>query len=553
MAVMVFRKQKSGMLTGWLLAVLIVTPAAAEPDAAEIEFWQSVKETTAPAELEAYLEAYPQGDFAPLARIRLKALKGEEQHEASEQISPAEGAEEPPPIPAASDEADDKAANPPTETPPETSHETSEDADAAEVSALKAEEIKITLGVHPSDPTKGLLGVKVIDATPGFTDALGVGIANAALVSSVVPDSAADKDGVKPGHLIIAINGAAAPNARAVEKLVAENLPGAAITLKVIELASTREALEALLSRNADSAPEVAYALANITQDSAKVAALLRKAAEQNYVPAMFDLADRYDKGRGVAKDGREAAKWYRKAADKKHAKAAYRLSSMYARGHGVEKDASEAVKWKREAADLGVTAAMFELGLAYSEGNGVERDRKQATEWFRKAADQGSAGAMSNLGYIYEYGEGVAQDFRRAAEWYRKGASHGQATAKNNLGLLYDKGNGVQQDSREAARLLLEAYRSGNAFAKQNLEKNSSALHAETRREIQRLLKQEGVYTGAIDGDFGPRTIRAIEKSAAAFNQSPGESSSTGVADANSAGLEDLGLGDLGNLESLD
>ncbi len=48
--------------------------AVAQSEAAEVEFWQSVKDSKEPAELGAYLEQYPNGKFAPLARIRLKKL-----------------------------------------------------------------------------------------------------------------------------------------------------------------------------------------------------------------------------------------------------------------------------------------------------------------------------------------------------------------------------------------------------------------------------------------------------------------------------------------------
>ena len=44
-------------------------------DAGEIEFWQSVSQSNNPTEMRAYLEAYPNGRFVPLARVRLKALQ----------------------------------------------------------------------------------------------------------------------------------------------------------------------------------------------------------------------------------------------------------------------------------------------------------------------------------------------------------------------------------------------------------------------------------------------------------------------------------------------
>ena len=45
--------------------------AAAEPHSVEVVFWELIKESTRPADYEAYLEHYPEGSFATLARTRL--------------------------------------------------------------------------------------------------------------------------------------------------------------------------------------------------------------------------------------------------------------------------------------------------------------------------------------------------------------------------------------------------------------------------------------------------------------------------------------------------
>jgi hypothetical protein len=68
--------------------------AFAQSDLAEIEFWQSVKTSQDPAELEAYLDLYPQGKFAPLARLRIKKLSPDT---AIEPASPARQTSPPPP------------------------------------------------------------------------------------------------------------------------------------------------------------------------------------------------------------------------------------------------------------------------------------------------------------------------------------------------------------------------------------------------------------------------------------------------------------------------
>ena len=46
--------------------------AVAEPHSVEVVFWESIKESTRAADYEAYLEQYPEGSFAALARTRLE-------------------------------------------------------------------------------------------------------------------------------------------------------------------------------------------------------------------------------------------------------------------------------------------------------------------------------------------------------------------------------------------------------------------------------------------------------------------------------------------------
>jgi adenylate cyclase len=45
-----------------------------DSQAVEIEFWDSIKNSVSAGEYEAYLEQYPEGSFAALARLRLEAI-----------------------------------------------------------------------------------------------------------------------------------------------------------------------------------------------------------------------------------------------------------------------------------------------------------------------------------------------------------------------------------------------------------------------------------------------------------------------------------------------
>ncbi|HEV2861045.1 MAG TPA: tetratricopeptide repeat protein [Pyrinomonadaceae bacterium] len=91
-------------------------PTAPGGDAAltvELSFWDSIKNSRDPEEFTAYLNKYPEGQFAELAKIRMRALAGKKEE------APGGGSEPKPPPP-----ADDAAVNatstkplPPTAAP----------------------------------------------------------------------------------------------------------------------------------------------------------------------------------------------------------------------------------------------------------------------------------------------------------------------------------------------------------------------------------------------------------------------------------------------------
>ncbi len=78
------QRASSCKLQGYFLLVMLLAltfflplnQVFAQSNQAEIEFWQTVKNSPNPSELQAYLDIYPQGKFAPLARIRLKKIAG---------------------------------------------------------------------------------------------------------------------------------------------------------------------------------------------------------------------------------------------------------------------------------------------------------------------------------------------------------------------------------------------------------------------------------------------------------------------------------------------
>lgn len=69
------------------LATIILESLADEDSSAEISFWQSVEDSEDPDLLQTYLANYPDGNFAVLAHIKLAELTGTAQTESEQQTS----------------------------------------------------------------------------------------------------------------------------------------------------------------------------------------------------------------------------------------------------------------------------------------------------------------------------------------------------------------------------------------------------------------------------------------------------------------------------------
>lgn len=71
------RNMAQRIMADWRTSLGGAPAAAAAPEDAargEVSFWESVRDSRNPAELQSYLDQYPNGVFAPLAKARLAAL-----------------------------------------------------------------------------------------------------------------------------------------------------------------------------------------------------------------------------------------------------------------------------------------------------------------------------------------------------------------------------------------------------------------------------------------------------------------------------------------------
>jgi TPR repeat protein len=111
---------------------------------------------------------------------------------------------------------------------------------------------------------------------------------------------------------------------------------------------------------------------------------------------------------------------WFRKAADQGYADAQYNLGLMYADGQGVTQDDTAAMSWFRRAADQGNAAAQFNLAMMYGRGQGVPQSYIIAYMWFNLAAARGDKDSVQyrDVAAAKTTPAQIAEAQRLAREW---------------------------------------------------------------------------------------------------------------------------------------
>jgi len=129
------------------------------------------------------------------------------------------------------------------------------------------------------------------------------------------------------------------------------------------------------------------------------------------------------------------------------------------------------------------------------------------------KAAELGHTQAMNNVGVFYHNGQGTKRSVAQAERWYRKAVELGNAEAMLNLGSMYEYGQSVQRDRPRAAELVAGAIKGGSSYALTSMVSKSTQWSRQFRRELQKVMREEGVYSGRIDGSFGAGTKSALKR----------------------------------------
>lgn len=486
------------------LAVIIASdgPLAAENvTPAEIEFWQSVKDSGDRSELEAYLEAYPGGVFAPIARLRLKRLDGS-------------GAGPPlPHVPA-------NAAKPQTTTAP---------VEPAPVKPNPAPPVTARApepNIPPAPPARavGFLGANTLPLTPKRAQQLNIPQARGAEIYQVVDESPAAIAGLQDKDVIVKLGGMKIGGTDELLRTVRAMVPGTKVDLEVFRngksqiiaavigdefqihwrLAQTGNARSMWIVGNAFKRGDI------VKRDMTQAAHWYRKGADAGDVLAADDLGVLYRVGAGVPQDYAKALSYTQIAAEKNLPSALYSVGLHHLNGWGVTKDTRLAIIWLKRAADNGFSSADYTLGHTYYWADEPVRDRALGLTHLRKAATSGIYQAEAVIGHAYEYGNGVAKDYGAARTHYATGAKAGDPYAQFALGQLHFFGKGVPKSRSTAISWYRKAAAQEWPIAVDVLRKLNVPLHDPL--ELQTLLKRAGFDPGPLDGRPGKQTRAAVE-----------------------------------------
>ncbi|MFB9150838.1 tetratricopeptide repeat protein [Roseovarius ramblicola] len=278
-----------------------------------------------------------------------------------------------------------------------------------------------------------------------------------------------------------------------------------------------------------DPDPAALFHLAVIMQREGvheRARALFAMAAGAGVAAAHTKLGDYYNFGIGpVREDHARAVERYRRAAEAGDAPAQATLAIMYRLGRGVPRDFDRMIALLTESAGAGYHVAQVRLADLHMSARGVPRrlaeehglpDPVKAAELYRKAADQGSAEAEAALTKLIEGGADAFDDPATRVAWLRHAAAQGDARAINALGFLHERGEGVDYNPGRAAKLYVEALETGDLPVEDlrgQIGGRWVRWDRDTALAFQTILRERGLYRGALDAQVGPGTLSAARR----------------------------------------
>lgn len=249
------------------------------------------------------------------------------------------------------------------------------------------------------------------------------------------------------------------------------------------------------------------YGIKNLNGDVAKAFRLFRKAANQGYPKANYQLGVMYRDGVGVARNKSEAIKSFRQAAawgdkdaqmaldqlvtkkkktssikpedlpgDRNHPEELYQLAKRIIDN---ERDYKIAIPMLEKAAKLNHSPSQYLLGKIYKEGKGISKNVAKAKKWLSKSASNNYLKSRVLLRELLsEENKNNRSKLKSASSRYNfsadaaylLAAKKGDVDAQYNLGSMYVEGETIEGKTSEGLRWLRRAANRGHLEAQLKL-----------------------------------------------------------------------------------
>jgi TPR repeat protein len=181
----------------------------------------------------------------------------------------------------------------------------------------------------------------------------------------------------------------------------------------------------------AETCPMCRTPLPTTTEESL---AMVMKHVHDGKAWAQFNLANRYEVGRGVPVDWEQAHKWHLQAAEQGFAASEHALGILYQKA-GPKQNLGLAVIWYEKAIAKGHAGAQCSLAMLY-EKHKVPGKQARVKTLLDASAAQKNHMAECEVAYHYEHGiGGYAKNGDLAKTFYQRAALQGNDTAQYNLG----------------------------------------------------------------------------------------------------------------------
>ncbi len=227
------------------------------------------------------------------------------------------------------------------------------------------------------------------------------------------------------------------------ESLAAKGDPKALVVIGLLRMAEAKKSREDASARKATDTKDYEQFRAKRKEGLE----LFTKAAEKDYGPAQYLLAEQYEAIELAGVNCELVNKWLDRSIELRYPPGISFKAFLYETNRCNSRDYLKAIDLLKLADSLGYRWASYRIGKFYSQGIGVPQDEQEAHKWYLAAAEAGFAAAQNEVGIRVSEGTGVKSNNQLAVEWFKKSAEQGNVYGACNLALHYTRGHGIAKN----------------------------------------------------------------------------------------------------------